>query len=580
MAIFREVADIKTSDQLHLPAPEVEYHVEKAEPTGHHKAMVQELSKRAAEVHSGRVDPRRDNMLKITSDGRKLGLDQRIINPMLPDDPNSKVNRCVDNILRIWKEGAADKLTQLVFCDISTPRATAAAQRDKAAMAAGDKVGGDLHALTDLLDGVEPDAPFSIYEDIRDKLIAGGIPAQEIAFIHDANTPARKKELFSKVRQGRVRVLMGSTFKMGAGMNVQDKLIALHDLDCPWRPGDLEQRKGRIVRQGNRNKKVHIYRYVTEGTFDSYLWQTVENKQKFISQIMTSKSPVRSCDDVDETALSYAEIKALCAGNPLIKEKMDLDIDVARLKILKADHQSRQFRMEDNVLRYFPEQIKEAEGFIAALEKDMDTLAAHPHPVTVKEAVDGKAAEVEKGFAGMVVRGDTLTDKDNAGAAILEACKEVKDNEPVEIGSYRGFAMFLSVENFGSDFILTLKGEMSHRATLGTDARGNLTRIDNALADMPDRVKSLRVRLGNLREQLKDAKAELGKPFPQEAELAEKSARLAELNVQLDIDSGHGAAQQEQTVTKAERPSVLEGLRRPVPPRTVEKKQRNREEVR
>ena len=580
MAIFREVADIKTSDQLHLPAPEVEYHVEKAEPTGHQKAMVQELSKRAAQVHSGQMNPKQDNMLKITSDGRKLGLDQRIINPMLPDDPNSKVNRCVDNILRIWKEGAADKLTQLVFCDISTPRAKAAAQRDKAAMAAGEKVGGDLHALTDLLDGVEPDAPFSIYEDIRDKLIAGGIPAQEIAFIHDANTPARKKELFSKVRRGRVRVLMGSTFKMGAGMNVQDKLIALHDLDCPWRPGDLEQRKGRIVRQGNRNKKVHIYRYVTEGTFDSYLWQTVENKQKFISQIMTSKSPVRSCDDVDETALSYAEIKALCAGNPLIKEKMDLDIDVARLKILKADHQSRQFRMEDNVLRYFPEQIREAEGFIAGFQKDMETLAAHPHPVTVKEAVDGKAAEVEKGFAGMVVRGDTLTDKDNAGAAILEACKEVKDNEPVEIGSYRGFAMFLSVENFGSDFILTLKGAMSHRATLGADARGNLTRIDNALADMPDRVKSLQIRLGNLREQLKDAKAELGKPFPQEAELAEKSARLAELNVQLDIDSSHGTAQREQTVAKAERPSVLEGLRRPVPPRTVEKKQRNREEVR
>ena len=575
MAMFHETADIKTADQLHLPAPEVEYHVEKSEPTGHQKAMVQELSKRAAQVHTGRVDPRRDNMLKITSDGRKLGLDQRIINPMLPDDPSSKVNRCVDNILRIWKEGTADRLTQLVFCDISTPKAKAAAQRDKTAMAAGDKTGGDLHALTNLLDGVEPDAPFSVYEDIRDKLIAGGIPAQEIAFIHDANTPARKKELFSKVRQGRVRVLMGSTFKMGAGTNVQDRLIALHDLDCPWRPGDLEQRKGRIVRQGNRNKKVHIYRYVTEGTFDSYLWQTVENKQKFISQIMTSKSPVRSCKDVDETTLSYAEIKALCAGNPLIKEKMNLEVDVARLKVLKADHQSRQFRMEDNVLRYFPEQIKEAEGFIAALEKDMATLAAHPHPVTVKEAGNGKAAEVEKGFAGMLIRGDTLTDKDNAGAAILEACKEVKDNKPVEIGSYRGFAMFLSVENFGSDFILTLKGEMSHRATLGTDARGNLTRIDNALAGMPDRVKSLQVRLGNLREQLKDATAELGKPFPQEAELAEKSARLAELNVQLDIDSNHGTAQRGQTVAKAERPSVLEGLRRPVPPRTVEKRDKS-----
>ena len=575
MAIFREVADIKTSDQLHLPAPEVEYHVEKAEPTGHQKAMVQELSKRAAQVHSGQMNPKQDNMLKITSDGRKLGLDQRIINPMLPDDPNSKVNRCVNNILRIWKEGAEDKLTQLVFCDISTPKAKTAARRDKAAMAAGDKAGGDLHALTNLLEGVEPDAPFSVYEDIRDKLIAGGIPAQEIAFIHDANTPARKKALFSKVRQGRVRVLMGSTFKMGAGMNVQDRLIALHDLDCPWRPGDLEQRKGRIVRQGNRNEKVHIYRYVTEGTFDSYLWQTVENKQKFISQIMTSKSPVRSCEDVDETALSYAEIKALCAGNPLIKEKMNLETDVARLKILKADHQSKQFRMEDNVLRYFPEQIKEAEGFIAALEKDMDTLAAHPHPVTVKEGEDGKAAEVEKGFAGMIVRGDTLTDKDNAGAAILEACKEVKDAQPVEIGSYRGFSMLLSVENFGSDFILTLKGEMSHRVTLGTDARGNLTRIDNALADMPRRLNNLQVRLGNLREQLKDAKAELGKPFPQEAELAEKSARLAELNVQLDIDSSHGTAQREQTVAKAERPSVLEGLRRPVPPRLAEKRRKS-----
>lgn len=580
MTLFREVADIKTADQLHLPAPEVEYHVEKAEPSGHQKAMVQELSKRAAEVHSGRVDPRRDNMLKITSDGRKLGLDQRIINPMLPDDPNSKVNRCVNNILRIWKEGAEDKLTQLVFCDISTPKAKTAARRDKAAMAAGDKAGGDLHALTNLLEGVEPDAPFSVYEDIRDKLIAGGIPAQEIAFIHDANTPARKKALFSKVRQGRVRVLMGSTFKMGAGMNVQDRLIALHDLDCPWRPGDLEQRKGRIVRQGNRNEKVHIYRYVTEGTFDSYLWQTVENKQKFISQIMTSKSPVRSCEDVDETALSYAEIKALCAGNPLIKEKMNLETDVARLKILKADHQSKQFRMEDNVLRYFPEQIKEAEGFIAALEKDMDTLAAHPHPVTVKEGEDGKAAEVEKGFAGMIVRGDTLTDKDNAGAAILEACKEVKDAQPVEIGSYRGFSMLLSVENFGSDFILTLKGEMSHRVTLGTDARGNLTRIDNALADMPRRLNNLQVRLGNLREQLKDAKAELGKPFPQEAELAEKSARLAELSVQLDIDSHRGTVQPEQTVAKAERTSIRESLRRPVPGRTAEKKIKTREEVR
>ena len=361
-------------------------------------------------------------------------------------------------------------------------------------------------------------------------------------------------------------------------MNVQDRLIALHDLDCPWRPGDLEQRKGRIVRQGNQNQEVHIYRYVTEGTFDSYLWQTVENKQKFISQIMTSKSPVRSCEDVDETALSYAEIKALCAGNPLIREKMDLDIDVSRLRILKADHQSKQFQMEDNVLRHFPEQIKECEGFIAGFQKDMETLAAHPHPIVTRGGEDGKAVEVEKGFAGMVVRGDTLTDKDNAGAALLGACKEVKTPELTEIGSYRGFTMFLSVENFGSDFILTLKGEMSHRTKLGPDARGNLLRIDNTLADIHSRMEGVQVRLSNLREQLAAAKKELGKPFPQEAELAAKSARLAELNAQLDMGAQRKPASRERGMVKSSRPSVLEGLKRPAPPRTAEKK--HQEEVR
>ena len=581
MSMFKETADIKTADQLNLPTPKAVYHVEKAEPSEHQKAMVQDLSERASKVHAG-IDPHIDNMLKITSDGRKLGLDQRLINPMLPDNPDSKVNMCVNNILRIWREGQADRLTQLVFCDISTPKSKAAAQRDRSAMAVGDKIvgGADLHVLVDTLDDVKPDAPFSVYEDIRDKLIAGGVPAHEIAFIHDANTDARKKELFSKVRRGQVRVLMGSTFKMGAGMNVQDRLIALHDLDCPWRPGDLEQRKGRIVRQGNQNQEVHIYRYVTEGTFDSYLWQTVENKQKFISQIMTSKSPVRSCEDVDETALSYAEIKALCAGNPLIREKMDLDIDVSRLRILKADHQSKQFQMEDNVLRHFPEQIKECEGFIAGFQKDMETLAAHPHPIVTRGGEDGKAVEVEKGFAGMVVRGDTLTDKDNAGAALLGACKEVKTPELTEIGSYRGFTMFLSVENFGSEFILTLKGEMSHRTKLGLDARGNLLRIDNALADMPNRMEGVQVRLSNLREQLAAAKKELGKPFPQEAELAAKSARLAELNAQLDMGAHRKPASQEQGIAKSTRPSVLEGLKRPVPPRTVEKKAKQHEEVR
>ena len=581
MAMFKETADIKTADQLNLPVPKAIYHVEKAEPSEHQKAMVQDLSERASKVHAG-IDPHIDNMLKITSDGRKLGLDQRLINPMLPDNPDSKVNMCVNNILRIWREGQADKLTQLVFCDISTPKSRAAARRDRTALAAGDKIAGgaDLHALVNTLGDVGPDAPFSVYEDIRDKLIAGGIPAQEIAFIHDANTDARKKELFSKVRRGQVRVLMGSTFKMGAGMNVQDRLIALHDLDCPWRPGDLEQRKGRIVRQGNRNKEVHIYRYVTEGTFDSYLWQTVENKQKFISQIMTSKSPVRSCEDVDETALSYAEIKAICAGNPLIREKMDLDIDVSRLRILKADHQSKQFQMEDNVLRYFPEQIRECEGFIAGFQKDMETLAAHPHPIVTKGGEDSKAVEVEKGFAGMVVRGDTLTDKDNAGAALLGACKEVKTPELTEIGSYRGFTMFLSVENFGSDFILTLKGEMSHRTKLGPDARGNLLRIDNTLADMHSRMEGVQVRLSNLREQLAAAKKELGKPFPQEAELAAKSARLAELNAQLDMGAQRRPASQERGMAKSSRPSVLDGLKRPAPPRTAEKKTKHHEEVR
>ena len=345
-------------------------------------------------------------MLKITSDGRKLGLDQRIINPYLPDEPGTKVNLCVDNVLRIWREGAADKLTQLIFCDISTPksqapvRKTLPEQSDFPSTQSADP----LAALN------SSDSSFTVYDDIRGKLIAGGIPEEQIAFIHEANTEARKKELFAKVRTGQVRVLMGSTFKMGAGMNVQDRLIALHDLDCPWRPGDLEQRSGRIIRQGNRNKQVHIYRYVTEGTFDSYLWQTVENKQKFISQIMTSKSPVRSCDDVDETALSFAEIKALCAGNPQIKEKMDLDIEVSRLKVLKADHLSQQFRMEDNLLKYFPEQIQKLQSIIAGLEADIHLAESHPHP--------------EDGISPMVIDGNALSDKEAAGIALLDAVKK------------------------------------------------------------------------------------------------------------------------------------------------------------
>jgi N12 class adenine-specific DNA methylase len=551
MLLFKEAADIKTADQLNLPTPKAVYHNEVAQPSEIQKEMVKKLSERAAAVHSGNIDPHLDNMLKITSDGRKLGLDQRIINPMLPDNHGSKVNMCVNNVFRFWHDGQDKKLTQLIFCDISTPKGRAAAKEERAVRAGGKLTGGtELHALQDATPEADAPEPFSVYSDIRDKLIARGVPAGEIAFIHDADTEVKKKELFANVRAGQVRVLMGSTAKMGAGMNVQDRLIALHNLDCPWRPGDLEQRSGRIVRQGNKNSEVHIYRYVTEGTFDSYLYQTVENKQKFISQIMTSKSPVRSCEDIDEAVLSYAEIKALCAGDERIKEKMNLDMDVAKLKLMKANHQSQQFRLEDNLLKYFPEEIERNKGFIKGLETDMATLDAHPHP--------------KDGFAGMVVRGDSLTDKDNAGAAILEACKEVKGLDPMEIGNYRGFTMSLSVEGFGQDFILTLKGQMTHRVTLGTDARGNLIRIDNALSDMPKRLQNVHAQLDNLHSQMDAAKAEIGKPFPQEAELAQKSARLAELNALLDIDSRAPAQRQaSEVLEKSERPSVLESLKTP-----------------
>ena len=564
MNLFREAADIKTADQLNLPTPTAVYHTEVTQPTALQQQMVQELSERAAKVHAGSVDASTDNMLKITSDGRKLGLDQRVINPDLPDDPNSKVNLCVDNIHRIWQDGQTEKLTQLVFCDLSTPKGKAA---QSGRIAAKGTDSPELHALEAAIDaetGPE-EPPFTIYDDIREKLVARGIPREQIAFIHEANTEVRKKELFAKVRSGQVRVLMGSTFKMGAGMNVQDRLVALHDLDCPWRPGDLEQRSGRIIRQGNRNKEVHIYRYVTESTFDAYLWQTVENKQKFISQIMTSKSPVRSCEDIDEAALSYAEIKALCAGDERIREKMDLDVDVARLRLMKANHQSQQYRLEDNILRHFPAQIEENRGFLSGFETDMKTLEAHPHP--------------KDGFAGMEVKGDFLTDKDNAGAAILEAFKDAKGLEPVPIGSYRGFSMSLTVENFGKDFILTLKGRMSHRVELGKDARGNLVRIDNALAQMPERYKTVQGRLENVQAQLATAKAELGKPFPQEAELKEKSARLAELNAELNIDDRTPLEQAAENVV-AKRPSVLGKLKAPCVHGAGEKKKSHEQEAR
>ena len=559
MNLFREVADIKTADQLHLPTPEVEYHNVVAKPTVQQQEMVKALSERASLVHNGSVDPSQDNMLKITSDGRKLGLDQRIINQLLPDEPGTKVNQCVDNIMQIWRDGEADKLTQLVFCDISTPQAR---PTKKAAKALDSPT---LHALEQAVPLDAPEPAFTVYEDIRQKLIAQGMPADQIAFIHEANTEVRKKELFSKVRTGQVRVLLGSTAKMGAGTNVQDRLVALHDLDCPWRPGDLAQRKGRIERQGNQNPLVHVYRYVTEGTFDAYLWQTVENKQKFISQIMTSKSPVRSCDDVDETALSFAEIKALCAGDPRIKERMDLDVEVSRLKLMKADHQSKQYRLEDQLLKYFPEEIEKHKGFIKGFESDLEVLTAHPHP--------------EDGFAGMEIRGDLLTDKENAGAALLDACKEVKTSDPVQIGSYRGYAISVEFSAWKQEYTLLLKGQMTHRATLGTDPRGNLTRIDNALAQMPQRLEAAKAQLDNLYQQQAAAKEEVGKPFLYEEELRSKNARLVELDTLLNID-GKGQAHAEAVVAKSTRTSVLDSLKRPVTPRSTDKKPKQHEEVR
>ena len=560
MNLFKETADIKTADQLNLPVPEVEYHTEVAQPTQIQKNLVQDLSKRAADIHAGLVKPDVDNMLKITSDGRKLGLDQRLINPAFPDEPGTKVNQCVGNILRIWKDGESDKLTQLVFCDISTPQP--AAKRKKTISTNLDDP--MIHAMETAIP-LEEKRPFTVYDDIRAKLIAQGIPAEQIAFIHDANTDVKKKELFGKIRSGQVRVLLGSTSKMGAGTNCQDRLVAIHDLDCPWRPGDLEQRKGRIVRQGNRNKKVHVFRYVTEGTFDAYLWQTVENKQKFISQIMSSKSPVRACDDVDETALSFAEIKALCAGDPRIKERMDLEVDVSRLKIMKADHQSNQYRLEDNLLRRYPEQEKKLKEYIQAMREDMETLAAHPHP--------------KDGFAGMTVMADELVEKDNAGAALIEAAKKATGLDPVAVGTYRGFKMSVTLEDFGKKYVLTMHGKATHQAELGSDPRGNLLRLDNALALMPKRLQALQTRLEEVYQQCEAAKAELGKPFPFEEELRDKTARMIFLDAELNLDANSGG-QAEKVVAKSERPSILSKLKNTPARSNPGKPHKHHEEVR
>ena len=525
MKLFTEVADIKTADQLNLPRPEAHYETVVVHPSEYQQEMVAMLSERAAAVHSGSVDPSKDNMLKITSDGRKLGLDQRLINPMLPDDPDSKVNACVGNIVRIYNDGNAEKLTQLVFCDLSTPRGKATTDKEAAALADAAEETGNGN--------------FNIYDDIREKLVAQGIPKEQIAFIHEANTETRKKDLFAKVRSGQVRVLMGSTAKMGAGTNVQDRLIALHDLDCPWRPGDLEQRAGRIVRQGNQNPEVFIYRYVTEGTFDGYLWQTVENKQKFISQIMSSKSPVRSCEDIDETALSYAEIKALCAGDPRIKEKMDLDVDVARLRLMKSDHMTKQYRLEDQILKTLPREIEQAAQVIASFDKDIETVERHPLP--------------EKDFVGMTAGDHLITDKEEAGNLILEACKKCHHGEVVQVGEYRGFDLSVQYDIFNNRFQMMLQGALTHRVDAGDNAKGNMLRLDNALAAMPQRQENAKARLETAKQDMVTAKAELGKPFPQEAELKTKSARLAELDAELNLDKPAPAPAKEK---KADEPEL------------------------
>ena len=518
MAMFKEAADIKTSDQLHLPVPEAKFETVVVKPSEIQKDMVQALSERAAEVHSGSVDPSVDNMLKITSDGRKIGLDQRLMNSALPDDPNSKLNACVNNVLRIWNDTKEQKLTQLIFCDMSTPKG---------------------------------DGSFNVYDDIRTKLLNAGVPEQEIEFIHNADTENKKAELFSKVRSGQVRVLLGSTAKMGAGTNVQTLLVAVHHLDVGWRPSDMTQRNGRIIRQGNQNKQVYVYNYVTESTFDAYLYQTLENKQKFISQIMTSKSPMRSCDDIDEQALSYAEIKALCAGDPRIREKMDLDVQVAKLKVLRGDFQNQKYRLEDKLLKTFPEEIQKQKTRIAALQQDSQIAAAHPQD--------------KENFCGMTIKGMVYDDKKAAGERLLLARQEMPNADMMLLGTYRGFELNIRFDSFKNEHQAVLRAELSYPVSLGDDARGNITRLDNAIDNFADRIADAENALQNLEQQKQAAEVEVAKPFAQEEELAEKSARLAELNALLNIDRDRSSSQDapeetEETETPATRPSVLAAL--------------------
>ena len=509
IALFKESADIQTPDMLKLPVPEAEYENVVLKPSEFQKDMVASLAERAEAVRDRQVQPYEDNMLKITNDGRKLALDQRLLNDMLPDEENSKASTCVEKAYKIWENTKEQKSAQLIFCDLSTPKG---------------------------------DGTFNVYEDIKNKLMEKGVPENEIAFIHDANTELRKAELFAKVRSGQVRFLLGSTAKMGAGTNVQDRLIALHHLDVPWRPSDIEQQEGRILRQGNQNDKVKIFRYVTEGTFDSYSWQLIENKQKFIGQIMTSKSPVRSCEDVDEAALSYAEVKALATGNPYIKEKMDLDIQVSKLKLMKANHTSQKYRLEDNITQHYPHQIAIFKERIEGFTADMNKYAKN------------KPEDKEQFF--MQVGGKSYTDKKEAGTAIIAMCKEIKGiNASADVGEYLGFKLNVTFDSFNNKFVMNVKGAMSHPMEVGSDPLGNITRINNVLEAMPSQLEEAQMKLSNVKHQLETAKAEVDKPFPQEAELAEKLERLAELNSLLNMDEkGDDAIGMDDEATEPEKP--------------------------
>ena len=475
---------------LHLPVPEAEYINEVLKPSPEQEELVSTFADRAEMVRSGGVEPHEDNMLKITNDGRKCALDQRLINDMLPDFPDSKVNRCVKNAFDIWQETAQNRSAQLIFCDLSTPK---------------------------------NDGTFNVYDDVREKLVEKGIPREEIAFIHEAGTELKKAELFAKVRSGKVRILLGSTPKLGAGTNIQDRLIALHHLDCPWKPADLEQQEGRILRQGNQNKKVKIFRYVTENTFDAYMWQILENKQKFISQIMTSKSPVRACEDVDDAALSYAEIKALATGNPYIKEKMDLDIQVSKLKLMKANHTSQKYRLEEDIAKNYPMQITAAKERLEGLKSDAQA---------VKPLLDKGKDEFS-----MTIGGKAYTDRKEAGTALIAACAGLKAVKTTgQIGEFYGFQMSAEFDSFNQKYMVTLKRQCSYKVEIGKDALGNLQRISNALSGIEKKVAETQQKLETLQKQLETAKEEAAKPFEKEQELAEKSERLAELNSLLNMD--------------------------------------------